>query len=104
MTESRTVLVVDDDQNFRRVMEYQLHEDGYRVLTALSVTANADDASPTWVSIGAAPNDQYASVNYMEGDPDVPGRVWVATGCAGVQLGEFGSIAMQTRDLRKRRV
>jgi DNA-binding NtrC family response regulator len=34
MTEFRTVLVVDDDQNFRRVMEYQLHEDGYRVLTA----------------------------------------------------------------------
>ena len=39
MTESRTVLVVDDDQNFRRVMEYQLHEDGYRVLTAPNVAS-----------------------------------------------------------------
>jgi FixJ family two-component response regulator len=39
MTESRTVLIVDDDQNFRRVMEYQLHEDGYRVLTASNVTS-----------------------------------------------------------------
>jgi two-component system NtrC family response regulator len=39
MTESRTVLVVDDDQSFRRVLEYQLHEDGHRVLTAASVVA-----------------------------------------------------------------
>ena len=34
MTESRTVLLVDDDPSFRRVVEYQLHEDGYRVLAA----------------------------------------------------------------------
>src|SRR5215471_6969580 len=40
MTQTRTVLVVDDDQTFRRVIEYQLHEDGYRVLTA----ANASSA------------------------------------------------------------
>jgi len=39
MTEGRTVLVVDDDQNFRRVMEYQLREDGYRVLTASTAAA-----------------------------------------------------------------
>jgi two-component system NtrC family response regulator len=36
MTEPRTVLIVDDDQSFRRVMEYQLREDGYRVLVAAS--------------------------------------------------------------------
>ena len=40
MSKPRTVLVVDDDQSFRRVMEYQLHEDGFRVLTA----ANASSA------------------------------------------------------------
>lgn len=33
MTDPRTVLLVDDDPSFRRVMEYQLQEDGYRVLT-----------------------------------------------------------------------
>ena len=31
MTETRTVLLVDDDPSFRRVMEYQLREDGYQV-------------------------------------------------------------------------
>jgi DNA-binding NtrC family response regulator len=39
MSESRTVLVVDDDESFRRVMEYQLREDGYRVLTACNVAS-----------------------------------------------------------------
>ena len=36
MTSSKVILVVDDDQSFRRVMEYQLGEDGHRVLTASS--------------------------------------------------------------------
>jgi DNA-binding NtrC family response regulator len=39
MTESRTVLVVDDDPSFRRVVEYQLQEDGFRVLTAANASA-----------------------------------------------------------------
>ena len=38
MSEARTVLLVDDDQSFRRVMQYQLREDGYRVLTAANLT------------------------------------------------------------------
>ncbi|GAC1454952.1 MAG: sigma-54 dependent transcriptional regulator [Gemmatimonadaceae bacterium] len=40
MTEPRTVLLVDDDPSFRRVVEYQLQEDGYRVFTAAN-TASA---------------------------------------------------------------
>jgi hypothetical protein len=77
------------------------HAGGYPVLfmsgwvngqPGMWMTADANDPSPTWISIGAAPNDQYAGVNFMEGDPDAPGRVWVATGCAGVQLGEFASL------------
>jgi hypothetical protein len=56
------------------------------------MTANGDATSPTWVSLGSAPNDQYSSVNFIQGDPDVVGRVWVATGCAGVQLGQFASL------------
>ncbi len=39
MTDSRTVLLVDDDPSFRRVVEYQLQEDGYRVLSAPSAAA-----------------------------------------------------------------
>jgi two-component system NtrC family response regulator len=39
MSTRRTVLLVDDDLNFRRVVEYQLQEDGYRVLTASSAAA-----------------------------------------------------------------
>jgi hypothetical protein len=77
------------------------HEGEYPVLfmsgyyggtAGMWMTANADAASPTWVSIGAAPNDQYGGVNFIEGDPDVPGRVWVATGCAGVQFGQFAGL------------
>ena len=34
MTSKKTVLVVDDDNSLRRVMEYTLHEAGYRVVTA----------------------------------------------------------------------
>jgi two-component system NtrC family response regulator len=39
MSTRRTVLLVDDDPNFRRVVEYQLQEEGYRVLTASSTAA-----------------------------------------------------------------
>ncbi len=39
MTSPATILLVDDDQSFRRVLEYQLREDGYRVLTAASVSS-----------------------------------------------------------------
>jgi hypothetical protein len=77
------------------------HAGGYPVLfmsgyyqgqPGIWMTANADATTPTWISLGPAPNDQYAGVNYMQGDPDVPGRVWVATGCAGVQFGDFASM------------
>jgi len=39
MSAATTVLVVDDDPSFRRVMEFQLSEDGHRVLTASSTDA-----------------------------------------------------------------
>ena len=34
MTDQKTVLVIDDDESLRRVVEYNLREDGYGVLTA----------------------------------------------------------------------
>jgi hypothetical protein len=77
------------------------HAGGYPVLymsgyykgqPGMWMTANASDPSPTWVSIGPAPNDQYSGVNFILGDPDVAGRVWVATGCAGVQFGQFANL------------
>jgi DNA-binding NtrC family response regulator len=39
MSAPRTVLLVDDDQSFRRVMQYQLQEDGYRVLAAADIAS-----------------------------------------------------------------
>jgi DNA-binding NtrC family response regulator len=51
MTEARTVLLVDDDQSFRRVMQYQLREDGYRVLTAPNITAALHEFSTESVDV-----------------------------------------------------
>ncbi len=34
MTDSQTVLIIDDDESLRRVVEYNLREDGYQVVTA----------------------------------------------------------------------
>jgi two-component system, NtrC family, response regulator len=36
MSDSRTILLVDDDQSLRRVLEFQLQEDGYRVIAVPS--------------------------------------------------------------------
>jgi DNA-binding NtrC family response regulator len=33
-SDPKTVLLIDDDESLRRVVEYNLHEEGYRVLTA----------------------------------------------------------------------
>jgi len=35
MNDTQTVLVIDDDESLRRVMEYHLQEEGYRVVTAV---------------------------------------------------------------------
>ena len=39
MTHSKSVLVIDDDDSLRRVVEYNLHEEGYRVITAADGTS-----------------------------------------------------------------
>jgi hypothetical protein len=77
------------------------HPGGYPVLymegyyqgqPGMWMTANADAPSPTWVSIGASPNGQFVAPSFIVGDPDVPGRVWVANGCDGVQHAELGAM------------
>ncbi len=35
MTDAKTVLLIDDDESLRRVVEYNLREDGYQVVTAV---------------------------------------------------------------------
>lgn len=35
----KTILLIDDDESLRRVVEYNLHEEGYRVLTAVDGAA-----------------------------------------------------------------
>jgi two-component system NtrC family response regulator len=42
MTEPRTILLIDDDESLRRVMEYNLREDGYRVATAADGRSGLD--------------------------------------------------------------
>jgi two-component system NtrC family response regulator len=39
MTQSKTLLVIDDDDSLRRLAEYNLREDGYEVLTATDGTS-----------------------------------------------------------------
>ncbi len=39
MTDSPTVLIIDDDDSLRRVLEYNLREDGYQVVTAANGAA-----------------------------------------------------------------
>ena len=38
-TSQKTVLLIDDDESLRRVVEYNLHEEGHRVLTAVDGAA-----------------------------------------------------------------
>ena len=38
VSDTKTVLLIDDDESLRRVVEYNLREDGYRVLTAIDGT------------------------------------------------------------------
>ncbi len=39
MTTPKTILVIDDDESLRRVVEYNLRDDGYEVLTAIDGTS-----------------------------------------------------------------
>ncbi|HUK35705.1 MAG TPA: sigma-54 dependent transcriptional regulator, partial [Vicinamibacterales bacterium] len=51
MTQPRMILVVDDDASFRRVLEYQLHEDGHQVLTAQNTQSALDQLKSTHVDM-----------------------------------------------------
>jgi len=61
MSSPRVVLIVDDDQSFRRVMEFQLGEDGHRVLTA-------DGTAAALQQLKSAPVDLIISDVKMPGD------------------------------------
>ena len=39
MNHSKSILLIDDDDSLRRVVEYNLHEEGYRVITAADGTS-----------------------------------------------------------------
>lgn len=62
----------------------------YKDMPAVWMSPDADQPTPTWIHIGASPNDVWAGPTYITGDPDVPGRVYIATGCNGAQVGQFG--------------
>jgi DNA-binding NtrC family response regulator len=92
MTEGQTVLLVDDDQSFRRVMQYQLHEDGYRVLPAADVasalqyfTTETIDVVMTDVKMpGASGMELLARLKAMK--PDLPVLMLTAHGTIGAAV------------------
>jgi len=92
MTESRTVMVVDDDENFRRVMEYQLHEDGYRVLTASSVTSalqrfQADAIDVVMTDVRMPGGDGMELLTRLKAiQPDLPILILTAHGTIGAAV------------------
>jgi DNA-binding NtrC family response regulator len=51
MSEPRTVLVIEDDDSIRRVIEFSLQEDGHRVLTAADGLAGLDLATHTGIDL-----------------------------------------------------
>ena len=89
MTESRTVLVVDDDETFRRVMEYQLIEDGYRVLTACNVasalqTFQADAVDVVMTDVKMPGGDGMELLARLKAvQPDLPILILTAHGTIG---------------------
>jgi DNA-binding NtrC family response regulator len=100
MTEPRTVLLVDDDPNFRRVVEYQLQEDGYRVLTAPSVAAalqqfHTEDVDVVLTDVKMPVSDGMDLLARLKTlRPDLPVIVLTAHGTIGqavdaIKLGAF---------------
>lgn len=51
MSDPRTVLVIDDDESLRRVVEFNLQEEGYRVLTAADGQTGLDRLQSTRVDL-----------------------------------------------------
>jgi DNA-binding NtrC family response regulator len=100
MSEPRTILLVDDDQSLRRVLEYQLQEDGFRVVAVASGEAAIE-------RFGAVPLDIVVTdvkMPAMDGielmsrlkalQPDLPVIVLTAHGTIGsaveaMKLGAF---------------
>lgn len=100
MSDCRTVLLVDDDPSFRRVIEYQLREDGYRVLSAPNATSALQQfqAEPVDVVLtdvkmpGSDGMDLLARLKILR--PDLPVVVLTAHGTIGsaveaMKLGAF---------------
>jgi DNA-binding NtrC family response regulator len=92
MSEPRTVLLVDDDPSFRRVMEYQLHEDGYRVLTAADMASALQQFKTETIDVvltdvkmpGGDGMELLARVNAMR--PDLPVLMLTAHGTIGAAV------------------
>src|SRR5579862_7372271 len=100
MTTPRTVLLVDDDPSFRRVVEYQLRDDGYLVLTADGVTSALQQFQTTRIDVlltdikmpDSDGMDLLARVKLLQ--PDVPVIMLTAHGTIGsaveaIKLGAF---------------
>jgi two-component system, NtrC family, response regulator len=100
MSEPSTVLLVDDDQSLRRVLEYQLREDGYRVVAVASGEAAIEQfgASPVDVVVTDVKMPTMDGIELLARlkalKPDLPVIVLTAHGTIGsaveaMKLGAF---------------
>ncbi len=86
MTKANTILVIDDDESLRRVVEYNLREEGYEVLTAADGTSGlqlfqANDVDLILTDIRMPEMDGFELLTRLKTmQPDLPVIVFTAFG------------------------
>jgi two-component system, NtrC family, response regulator len=105
MSDPRTILLVDDDHSLRRVLEYQLEEDGYRVIAVPSGEAALEEfrAHPVDVAITDVKMPAMDGIELLSRlkavQPDLPVVVLTAHGTisAAVEAMKLGAFDYLTK-------
>ncbi len=105
MSDRETILLVDDDQSLRRVLAYQLEEDGYRVVAVASGAAAVDafHAQPVDVVVTDVAMPGMDGIELLSriktAQPDLPVIVLTAHGTIGsaVEAMKLGALDYLTK-------